>query len=426
VLQYVSTLGLTYEVGKKLGGRRAGSFAAAALASSLLFLGSEAMGQETGLTALAMAGLLYATIDSSPMLSDCVVAGMMAALAALSREYGWAFLICGIVALAQTSRPGKRLATFVLASAILAGPWYVRTWWLTGNPFYSIPFLGMNVNPVLGGMLRYFRQEFGITTWTAASWGSMLGYLLLTGLVPWTIGSVGIVALFRGRKSRDVRIAWILIASSAVAIGLWAYSVGNSGGGVWYSTKVLSPAMVVFSIAAGAGFAWASRLAIAQLIWGYAIVTTLAGAGVYPFSALPMPAGQWMFSAMGSLAPQRVERAGVLLGQVGFPHSWKILSADAYLYVALRHDGYVVMPVWSPEVSFLFDPSVSAAEARRRLIGMGIRAVDFDPDSLNTPFLNRRSNFFLHLYHDPRGYHPLVHLDDWGILELPMARPAAD
>ncbi|HWB52663.1 MAG TPA: hypothetical protein VG722_00655, partial [Tepidisphaeraceae bacterium] len=248
-------------------------------------------------------------------------------------------------------------------------------------------------------------------------------YLLITGPVQWTIGCLGLVTLMGKRCRADLRIIWILAITLMLILAVWVESVGNTSGGGIYSTRVLGPAMVVLSIAAAIGYLRLSRWPIAQAIWIYAILCILTIAGVYPFSSIPMPARQWIIAGRESQAPHRAQQAGILLNKIGFPKNRRILSSNAYLYVALKDDGYVVTPVWSPEVSFLFDPSVNSAQARRRLENLGIIAVDFDTDSIDTPLLNKNSPFFFHLYHNPRGYRPLIYIGGWGILQLPFDEP---
>jgi hypothetical protein len=52
-----------------------------------------------------------------------------------------------------------------------------------------------------------------------------------------------------------------------------------------------------------------------------------------------------------------------------------MLNDDTELFVKLRRLGVEVVPPWSPEVSFLFDPHVSQAEARSRLLRLNITFV---------------------------------------------------
>ncbi len=61
----------------------------------------------------------------------------------------------------------------------------------------------------------------------------------------------------------------------------------------------------------------------------------------------------------------------------------------AYLY----DQGIDLVPIWSPEVSFLTDRTVSASDARQRLVRAGIRLVVLNAD-LNGNYLTTNVPFF--------------------------------
>jgi hypothetical protein len=414
-LQYISCLAIVYHIARHLAGNRAGTLAAAALASSSLFFRDVAIAQESGLTALAMAGLLYSLCVYRQTTGGCIITGAMVALAAMSREYGCAFIVIGCVAL--TGRPWWRITLLCLVAFLLIGPWYMRTWLLTGNPFYSVPFFKANVNPVIGSLLKYCRQTLGITNWTAGAWCSMLAYFLEASILQWTVGLFGLFMLVRREKNRNTLT---LCTATILVIALWLYAVGNSGGGPWYSTRVLSPALVALSITVALALARIPFPLLTGAIGVYAILCALVTAWIYPAEISSLPSQKWMaFGASPWLHTQPSESVGSYLSQARFPHSQQILSPDAYLYVGLLPAGYTVTPPWRPDLQFLFDPKITAEEDCKRLIAMHITAVEFDPGAFNTIFLDSISNFFHQLYHDPHGYQPLVRIGDGGILLLP-------
>lgn len=427
VLQYLSAAGLVYHLAKRFGGVRAGSFAVAALASSFLYFHAVAIGQETGLTALAMAALLYVMLIESTNLRACAIAGAMGALAALSREYGWSFLAIGVVALFPANRRIGRPVVFLLIAIVLAAPWYIRTWLLTGNPFFSIPFFNFPVNSVLGQLLKFDRHMLGISTWSLGNWGNIVAYLFETGPMQWTLGLFGIFVLCRFTRARFGRAGWVALTATALLVALWLYSVGNTNGGPWFSTRVLSPALLVLSVTAGIEFSRLRRLLPwAGGLWICAGIGSLLAAWAYP---VPLdyltPARMLVAIAKPYVSDQRADQLGAMLAKEDFPRSQRVLSANAYLYIALLPHGYLVTPPWDPEVFFLFDPRISAADACRRLVHLGITAVEFDPYSMNTIFLDQNSNFFKAVYHDPQAFAQLANVGDWRILLIPKEATSA-
>src|SRR5206468_12640493 len=102
--QFACTLAFTYGAASAVFSRRAGVLAAAILAATPLYFRSVVLGQETGLTALAIAATIYFVVTGS-----MVSAGLAAALCALSREYGWIAVIAGVIALLWRRQPLKQV-----------------------------------------------------------------------------------------------------------------------------------------------------------------------------------------------------------------------------------------------------------------------------------------------------------------------------
>ena len=118
---------------------------------------------DVGLTAFATGAILAlqrAMQEDGQRRSWERLAACFAGLAATMKLTGLWVVLAVIVAYAWTLRQRRdaaiaaRLATFALTAAILAAPWYFKTWILTGNPVY----------PMLYGV-------FGGREWTAEGWG---------------------------------------------------------------------------------------------------------------------------------------------------------------------------------------------------------------------------------------------------------------
>jgi hypothetical protein len=178
-----------------------------------------------------------------------------------------------------------------------------------------------------------------------------------------------------------------LAAAAALVGAAWLQSVGYTSAGTEVSLRVLSPAMAVLSIAAsGVLVRWraaATAAIVACLAW------TVAQGSVYPgaFSS-------WPEAAFKSAAkPAEFQVAEQLASAL--PKGTHILTDNAYLHAALSDKGVDVVPVWSPEVRFLFGSQPE--EADRRLAELRIDIVAYYPRSLNTRYLSGASPFYASL-----------------------------
>ena len=403
--QFACTLAFTYGAAAAVFSRRAGILAAALLAASPLYFRSVVLGQETGLTALSIAALLYFVVSARPAgdVPAMVSAGIAAALCALSREYGWIALIAGAVALLWRRLPLKHTLLFAAVATAAAAPWYARNWILTGNPFYSLRFANFPVNPVHDRILHYYTASLGVLHWTTANWTSLLSLLLLFATFQLLAGLPGAFAGFR-RHGYLLVVALLLIA-------VWLLSAGYTSGGAEASTRVLSPALVVLSIT-GAGLLepWTRRAhgytAVAAAVLLCQFWTAAQGA-IYPNDPFTLRPEQWLPNAFPPAAlPAEFQIRDQLVKILAPGH--RVLSDSAYLHAALAGTAVEVVPVWSPEVSFLF--SSSAADSEQRLRSLGIGTVVCYPLTMNMAYLTSASPFYASL---PEHWRPLAQVGDF-------------
>ncbi len=255
VLQFTSILALTFFAANELMGKTGAYAALAALAASSLFITGVAIGQETGYTALSVAGQFCFGLAATrqPRAAPVIVAACFAAMGALAREYGPVLAVAGLMVLASQPQTRRWLPLFCLIVLVLSAPWYVRNWYLTGNPVYSNSVAGLfPVNPAHAGLLEAYRGYFGLQNLTAEDWFAVLKRLVGRSPLPMLIG---IPAMLIGWRR-----FWPLIAVTAAAVLLWLWSVPYTGGGLAYSMRVLTPAWVALSISAGAaGVAWLEK-----------------------------------------------------------------------------------------------------------------------------------------------------------------------
>jgi hypothetical protein len=419
VAQYAACAWLTYRTGIVLFSRRAGLFAVIVLATSLLFYRALAIGQETGLTALSMIGLTYFIVSAREGTDyrAMILGGLSAALGALSREYGYAFLACGLVTLLWRRRSWREALVYGLTACAAAGPWYVRTLLLTGNPLYSNRLLGLSVNTIQAALIDFYRERLSVRQWSAAQWMELGRYLLSYAPVQCALGLPAAVILARRHG--------YLGFGALLVIGLGLSSVGYTSGGTHYAMRVLAPALVLLSVLAGAlldRLRSRSALTVASLL----LVVLFARSAVYAFvhpATLALAPTDWLAAAMhhepnAPVPPNTHEELLPELLAHKLPPGMRILAENVFAHAALAGTDYEVVPVWSPEMSFLFDKSLSADEIHRRLWDRGIRAVVFNAQSYNTHYLIRESPF----YRDaPDGWIPLVALKGTAtvVYELP-------
>lgn len=388
--QYACTAALAYRLATLLFSPRAGAFTLLVLGTSLLFFRAVAIGQETGLTALALTAMVYFLVaaDEGSDNRALLLAGLAAGLGALAREYGWAFVPCGLLVLLWQSRGPRAWGVFVLAASGAAGPWFVRNALLTGNPFYSNMLDGLPINTVHMAILDYYRDQASWAHWSAADWLAVGRFLLLVAPLQIVFGLPGALLVAR-------RQGYLLVLA-LVVVALWLYSIyaiGYTSTGVGYSTRVLSPAAVLLSVTAGAlldrlrgRVLGILCLGLVLLAYARAVVYDLLYAGALPSGPPSLATAQlgWHPHGPVPVESQLRERLPELL-----PAGSRILGDNAYAHAVLVDSGYALVPVWSPEVAFLFNEDLDPAQVHRWLWERGIRAVLVDPESLNGQFLDR-------------------------------------
>jgi hypothetical protein len=374
--QFAGTLAFVYGAAAELFSRKAGLLAAAMLAACPLFFNAVVIEQETGLTALAISAMFYFLVRARQPddVAAMVSAGLAAALCALAREYGWIALIAGAATLAWRRFPRRQIAIFAAACVAAAGPWYVREWLRTGNPFYSLAVGPFPVNPIHDGIMQFYRS-------VAHPDDTVLSLLVTLAPLQLLAGVPGAALRFRERG--------YLGAAALLVAAVWLQSVGYTSAGVEVSLRVLSPAMAVLSIAAAGWLVRWRGLAVPVVV--VCLAWTVAQGSVYPgpFSTWPEQAFK------RPPEPLEFQMAGEL-GRI-MPKGSRILTDNAYLHAALADKGIDVVPVWSPEVRFLFD--APGAEADKRIRELGIRTIAFYPASLNSRYLVGASK----LYGELRG-----------------------
>jgi hypothetical protein len=384
LLQLVTVHEMMWRTATNVGGDRAGYYTCLALAACPLLTWSLLLGQETGLTTLAAAGIIYALTEfrRTSRAGWAAAAGIFAVLGASSREYGLIFPALGAAGLIVVGA-NRRACLLFLGVTSLALVWPVRTWLLTGNPFYSLALGGLPVNPRFIAWIEHDAAALGAPLHTANGWFDIARYLILfapAAVVGWTA-----LTAHATRRNRDALAVLFMIGS---VIALWLISVRYTNGGLFYSMRVLSPAFALGALGAGIAAArWRGR---SDLVLSLLLLFTLPATLALPQNPMRTPWREWpAFQRRGESRGLDETVAFVLrLGNRG-----TILADSPGFQRRFLPHGVPVIPLWSPGADWLFDATLSAAETVRRWRESGVRHILIAKWQTNLDFFQKHARW---------------------------------
>ena len=216
--------GAVCTLGSLFGASRTASFASAALVmfTSMVF-GNAAMAYTDVLNGgyLAAGTALLCAGASRRHIPSCLGAGILLGIAASIKLTG--LLLSPVLALAAMAyffvrRPDARkcVAASALTAVIFAAPFYLRSWIVTGNPFYPV-----RIPPFFTAGLEFERGAVGFTSeawgffFRGGSWGLNIPSGVLWGLAPFAVLAAALVR----KKVRERPLAILL---TIVLVGLFA------------------------------------------------------------------------------------------------------------------------------------------------------------------------------------------------------------
>ena len=344
------------------------------------------IGQEVGYITLSIISTIYFIYVSQKenKVSYSVVSSFATSLGILSREYGWAFVICGILTFLILKSDIKKIIFYLLGVFILSFPWYLRTWILTGNPFYSLPIKFFYFNPIIGGILKTYEKILIINL---EKLKYFLNFLFRYAFIPIITGFVGSILFFKNK-------GMIILVNTFLISFLWFHSIKYTVTQI-FSIRVLLPGIIFLSIC-GAGFiSWLKKKKKGIYITFIVFIILLCLRSIpfvifYPTHPSQIPNKEWF----KYLFSYKIENVGdeiflpEILNNLKVPVS-RILSDNAYAHSILVDSKFEIVPVWSPEVFFIFNNSLSSNEIRKKLKEININAVLYYPKSLNNLYLNQ-------------------------------------
>lgn len=374
LIEFGLTLAMVWQISRRLWDVNGAKVSLLILSTSSLFLSSIAMGQETGLTGIALLTVTALLFDyrETPRTATAVWIGLAAGFCGLCRDYNLIFLpvILGLLALARPRQADWWLAAAAMAATV--APWYLRNAWITGNPLFP---------HALGGLFcsndahqQFMRDVFEFWSLFAPRW-SILGYakcaLIGTGALLFAALPSLKLDQFEGKV-----LAALMITSAA----LWLTSVSLTAGGWVYSLRVLGPMLPLLAIVGGGSTRLVKgrwRVAAAVLCALLAIDAARRSWIYITFPDIPALPYTWREWRNWDLL-LRTQRASPL---------WKILISTAqgegvvtdhpnFFVLGRRFDGNMIS-MFSPQVEPLWrdHPSLSLSSLQQALRKRGIRFV---------------------------------------------------
>ncbi len=367
--QTAGLLVLLFALGRQWLGTRAGWFALALGGMTMLLQFAFNLGQETGLTALGVGGMvlyLWQWLETKDA-TALVPAAICAAVAAAAREYGAVAAVIATAWILVRGGSWRHAAGFALGAGLLPAIWQARVFAMTGNPVFAQSFAGFPTNPVFDAWMKTYREIYGNQLHQPGVWLE-IGRMLLVTALPALAGLLAGLVVWRARAGVG------LVLSLTVAFGLlWFASVPFTAGGLFYSMRVLSPVLVLGCAWGGAALArWVpGRTHLAGLMLGLSLFACDASlrAWTIPLNPYTLSPGEW--SRAGNVLRTDFEQGNVpFLRQVARTAGGRVLSDSAGLRDFFRAEGKTYSPFWTPDVAWLFSGrTVPHAAARLRALG---------------------------------------------------------
>ncbi|HVZ65880.1 MAG TPA: hypothetical protein VG936_15045 [Lacunisphaera sp.] len=367
-LQLLGLHEMIWRLGSRWGGELVARRAVLLAAACPLLTWSVVIGQETGLTALALMGaawcLHHLRVDHGR--GWIVLTAIFAVVAASTREYGPVLAGVIVAAAATTPLPRSRLVLLALVVVPLALAWPLRVVLLTGNPVYSLGLGGLvpvNVNFVDWNDL--FRAGNRFDVWSAGTWVALGRYALLWAF-PAVVGAIGFIALLCQRLPEARPMAW-LVATVAI---LWFVSVFYTAGGLFYSLRVLSPALALLAVVAAYSICLfvptRGMAALVSVLLAGLIIESLPKTLVLPENPYHVPWQSWARAGNILDTAVRDENQALLAKLRPLPGRHRVITDNAGLPRMLEEIGTEALPLWTPDVAWLFDSRLPAEEIGKR------------------------------------------------------------
>lgn len=263
-----------------------------------------------------------------------VMLGLFLGSAALSKVSALALMPLALCATVAVGTPGWKdrarysLLAFIV-SAIVSGPWLLRSWWVFGDPLgTSTHWLTLSVRPVALGVGEAFAQLPGafVSYWLAFGWSTVLapGWVYDALNVVTVVGLIGAVGwsrrCWRDRRSAKARFDLAVLALLAaaclvvfVALVRWLQLHDAPLG------RLLFPAISAWGVLLAIGWRCVARRAS----WAAAIPIGLAVLSAIALPATLLPAyARPALQSLRQIEQQPGQAIDVVYGQVARLIRW--------------------------------------------------------------------------------------------------------
>lgn len=226
----VLNAGAVCTLGSLFGASLTASFAAAALVMFTSMVASNAVMAYTDVLngGYLTAGLALLCAGASRRhLPSCLGAGILLGIAASIKLTG--LLLAPVLALAVIAyffvrKPDDRKCVIVSAGAavVFAAPFYLRSWIVTGNPFYPV-----RMPPFFDAGLEFERSAVGFTAeawgffFRGGSWGMNIAGGILWGLAPFAVLAAALIWKKTQERALIILLSVVLIALFAVQLSVY-------------------------------------------------------------------------------------------------------------------------------------------------------------------------------------------------------------
>ena len=417
LLQLLALHDLAWRLASHWGGPVAARRAVLLAAAMPMLNWSFLLGQETGLTALAVCGLVFALARWDPARPSgwLGLAALAAVVGASAREYGLVFPLLGFGLLALRRAPRRAWLGFAAVAVPAALVWPVRTWCLTGNPFYSLGAGGVfPVNPLFVDWAASISSGSRHLLSQPADWAELARYFLLcapAALPCWL--AIGWPAASRPPAAR------LSAAGVLLTVGIWYASLPYTGGGLFYSLRVLSPAFALGAIFGGQALGSRGGRTV-DILLGALLVVTLPVSLTLPHNPFHLSPAEWPDAGQRFVDARRHADADLSRQLQSMPGHTRILSECVSLPRSLAAAGITVVPMWSPEVAWLFDRRLAPAEVARHWQQSGLRYVVMTRSPAQLELLSRRAVWLAPFFAVQRAWQS----DGYVVLAVTAAPPA--
>lgn len=418
-LQLLSLHEFIWRLASRWGGELVARRAVLLAAATPLLTWAVLIGQETGLTAVAVAGLVWCFhhLRAAPNRRWAALAGICALAAAGTREYGPVFAVAAVAAAWLMRLPRRCLVVLAWVALPAAFIWPVRVWMLTGNPLYSLSLGGLfPVNQRFTDWNDGFRAAHGFRFLALDSWLTLGRYLLLWAL-PAVAGLAALVALLVQR----LREARIVAGFVGLVAGLWLLSLPYTAGGLFYSLRVLTPAYALLAVVAAYGIGlYLPHPVVARFAALFIVLFSLESLPktlVLPENPYRIARRDWPEAGGQFIASVREQEQRLLAKVRPLPDRKRIVTDNAGLPRVLATIGTEAVPLWSPEVAWLFDDRLKSEDIAQRWQKSGLRYMVLGKSGPTTEFIRTharwRAPYFI--------LNEVAESDDQVVLEVSLA-----